>query len=566
MTDTANLGLPLIEGAQAQKHVTHNEALRILDTLVQLAVADRDLATPPGSPAEGQRWLVAASPTGAWTGHATHIAFWQDGAWQFSVPKVGWLVYVADEGALIAWTGSVWVDAITALTSLNNMVLLGVGTTADATNPFSAKLNNALWTAKTVAAGGDGNLRYKMSKEAGANTLSLLLQDNFSGRAEIGLTGDDNLHVKVSADGTTWREALVVDRATGKVAFSQGLADSTAIARTRLVLNSDHIVSQENGDTAVTGLGSSGGTDTYITDQWTVRAKGSLRASAQRISSLSLPGIKYALRTTVTTAQSVLGTGDYLQMAQPVEGWRCASLGLGAGGASPLSLGVYVRASVAGTYCVFLTNAARNRSIVKSFSYAAANTWQWVAFSGTDAFAGDTAGTWLTDSGVGLRIGLSLAAGTALQGTVNAWSGAEVTATSAQTNLAATASATFDMTALCAFGGVNAPAADQVPFVLASFEEEIARCERYLEYSTTRAFCFTGSVINGGGYDTTSNFRTRKRTIPTMTYIEVSNGSFPSGSFTTSNVDTVGVTVEKVANATSGGGYYIAGYKADARM
>ena len=58
MTDTANLGLPCIEAAQAQKHVTHNEALRMLDTLVQLAVLDRDLTAPPGSPSEGQRWIV----------------------------------------------------------------------------------------------------------------------------------------------------------------------------------------------------------------------------------------------------------------------------------------------------------------------------------------------------------------------------------------------------------------------------------------------------------------------------------------------------------------------------
>ena len=89
MTDTANLGLPCIEGSQAQKHVTHNDALRILDTLVQLAVADRDLTAPPGAPAEGQRWIVKATGTGAWAGHNNAIAAWQDGAWQFSAPQTG---------------------------------------------------------------------------------------------------------------------------------------------------------------------------------------------------------------------------------------------------------------------------------------------------------------------------------------------------------------------------------------------------------------------------------------------------------------------------------------------
>lgn len=216
MTDTANLGLPCIEGSQAQKHVTHNEALRILDTLVQLAVLDRDLTAPPGGPAEGERWIVKAGATGAWAGHDNEIAAWQDGAWQFSTPQIGWLAYVIDEGALLAFSGSGWIDAIAALTSLNNMTLLGVGTTADATNPLSAKLNNTLFTAKTVAEGGDGNLRYKLSKESAANTLSFLLQDNYSGRAEIGLTGDDDFHFKVSADGATWFEALAIEAASGR--------------------------------------------------------------------------------------------------------------------------------------------------------------------------------------------------------------------------------------------------------------------------------------------------------------------------------------------------------------
>ncbi len=134
---------------------------------------DRDLTAPPGSPAEGQRWIVKATGTGAWAATDNAIAAWQDGAWQFSAPQTGWLAYVVDEGALLAWTGSAWADAISALTSLNNMTLLGVGTIADGSNPFSAKLNNTLFVAKTVAEGGTGDMRYKLSKESAAKTLSL---------------------------------------------------------------------------------------------------------------------------------------------------------------------------------------------------------------------------------------------------------------------------------------------------------------------------------------------------------------------------------------------------------
>ena len=89
MDASPNLNLPFIMAAQAQKHVTHNEALRALDAIVQLAVSDKDLATPPGSPGDGACYIVAASPTGAWSGQAGKIAAYQDGAWAFYEPARG---------------------------------------------------------------------------------------------------------------------------------------------------------------------------------------------------------------------------------------------------------------------------------------------------------------------------------------------------------------------------------------------------------------------------------------------------------------------------------------------
>ena len=236
MTDTANLALPCIEGSQAQKHVTHNDALRILDTLVQLAVLDRDLAAPPGAPGEGERWIVKAGATGLWAGHDNAVAAWQDGGWQYSTPQLGWIAFVADEGTLLVWNGTAWGDFFSTVTALQNLALLGVGTTADATNVLAAKLNNALFVARTVAEGGSGDLRYKLSKESAAKTLSFLFQDNYSGRAEIGLTGDDDFHFKVSADGATWHDGIVVDRTTGAVSFP-----NTSIAGGRPLLAADRI-------------------------------------------------------------------------------------------------------------------------------------------------------------------------------------------------------------------------------------------------------------------------------------------------------------------------------------
>ncbi|WP_245447303.1 DUF2793 domain-containing protein [Methylobacterium sp. 17Sr1-1] len=213
---TANLALPLMAAAQAQKHVTHNEALVALDTLVQLAVLDKDLTAPPANPAEGDRYLIAgASPTGAWAGWAGRVVRYQDGAWRSFVPRPGWVAFVADEADLYTCTGVAWVSYRAGITVLQNLARLGIGTTADANNPFAAKLNKALWTALTAGEGGSGDLRYTLNKEAPGNTLSLLFQSGFSGRAELGLAGDDDLRLKVSADGGTWREALRIDRATG---------------------------------------------------------------------------------------------------------------------------------------------------------------------------------------------------------------------------------------------------------------------------------------------------------------------------------------------------------------
>ena len=69
MSNSINLELPYILPAQAQKHVTHNEALRRLDGMVQLVV-QQETGTPPGTPAEGQCFAVGATPSGAWSGKA----------------------------------------------------------------------------------------------------------------------------------------------------------------------------------------------------------------------------------------------------------------------------------------------------------------------------------------------------------------------------------------------------------------------------------------------------------------------------------------------------------------
>ncbi|MBN8965589.1 MAG: DUF2793 domain-containing protein [Rhizobiales bacterium] len=225
VSDTSpNLSLPFYQTKQNEFEVQHNEALMVLDALAMLSVIDRDLTEPPVSPAQGDRYLVKAPGAGDFIGRDNCVAQYDVGGWNFYPPRVGWTCYVQDERTLLAWDGSAWQSALDiagggGASELQNMTLLGIGTEADEVNPLAAKLNNVLWTARTEAEGGDGTLRYKMSKESADKTLSLLFQNNYSGRAEIGLAGDDDFHFKVSDDGTNWLEAIRIDRATGRVVF-----------------------------------------------------------------------------------------------------------------------------------------------------------------------------------------------------------------------------------------------------------------------------------------------------------------------------------------------------------
>jgi hypothetical protein len=230
---TTHLLLPYILAAQAQKHVTHNEALRLLDGLVQLSVLDRDLTAPPGSPADGDRYIVASGATGAWAGWDLNVALWTDGAWLRLPPRTGWRAWVEDEGLLLVYDGSVWVG--TTPGELQNMALLGIGTTADAANPFSAKLNAALWTAKTAGEGGTGDLFYTMNKEAAGGDLGYVFQTGYVTKALVGLFGSDLFRLAVSADGSAFFDGFIVDN-------TSGIVDQPRLPRFKAYTNYDNYV------------------------------------------------------------------------------------------------------------------------------------------------------------------------------------------------------------------------------------------------------------------------------------------------------------------------------------
>ncbi|MCC0048139.1 MAG: DUF2793 domain-containing protein [Rhodobiaceae bacterium] len=240
---TPNLSLPLIASAQAQKHVTHNDALAALDALVQISVADRDTATPPPSVAEGARYIVAAGAEGVWSGHDGELAVQEDGGWRFFAPQAGWTAWIADEGILAAWDGSSWAQVAG---TPNPVGLVGINTLADATNKLSVKSDAILFSHDDVTPG-TGSVQHKLNKASPGDTGSVLYQTGYSGRAEIGLCGNDDFHFKVSPDGTNWNEALILDKDDGKAAFPAGTKHALTGAATNMLI-------QTPGGTGVTSI------------------------------------------------------------------------------------------------------------------------------------------------------------------------------------------------------------------------------------------------------------------------------------------------------------------------
>lgn len=221
MSETTRLALPLILAAQAQKHVTHNDALAALDVLVHLGLASRTILTPPPTPAEGEAYLLDGVGTGSWAGQDGNIAAFINGDWQYFNPVSGWRAWVSDDQVLILFDGAVWQILVGAGAVYDNLQSLGINTTADSINRLSARTEAVLFSAIDAASGGIGDIQLKINKETAADTASLLFQTGFSGRAEMGLTGSDDWRIKVSADGAAWQDAIEVDAASGRSRFLQ---------------------------------------------------------------------------------------------------------------------------------------------------------------------------------------------------------------------------------------------------------------------------------------------------------------------------------------------------------
>ncbi|SLN29655.1 hypothetical protein ROA7450_01275 [Roseovarius albus] len=207
------LSLPYIQPSQAQKHVTHNEALRILDAVTQLCISGYENSAPPAAPAHGERHIVATSGNGDWAGHDGEIAVFSTGGWVFFSPQNGWRADIIATGEQLRFDSAGW-----TLVEPNTQNLSGVGiaTASDSANRLAVSSEATLLTH-------DGNgHQLKINKANTSDTSSLLFQTGWSGRAEMGTTGSDNFAIKASADGSTFHTALSVEANGGALHTPQG--------------------------------------------------------------------------------------------------------------------------------------------------------------------------------------------------------------------------------------------------------------------------------------------------------------------------------------------------------
>lgn len=186
MTTTPNLVMNYIASSQAQKEVTHNDALNDLDFLVQASVIDHTLSTPPGSPATGDGYIIASSPTGAWSGAANGVAAYYAG-WKIKTPEVGWVVWTRNGNKLLYYTGSAW--ALLATPKLDATTTWNPGSISNGAGATSSSITvtgAALGDFASVAASYDLQGLSASAYISASNTVKIQLNNNTGGSVSLG--------------------------------------------------------------------------------------------------------------------------------------------------------------------------------------------------------------------------------------------------------------------------------------------------------------------------------------------------------------------------------------------
>ena len=248
------------------------------------------------------------------------------------------------------------------------------------------------------------------------------------------------------------------------------------------IINGDMRIDQRNAG-ASTSV--SAGATFYGVDRFAGFFGASATGCTTQQASTAPAGFINSFKFAVGTGASS-SSGQSAWIGQRIEGLNVADLGWGTANAKTVTLSFYVYASATGTYCVFLTNSAGDRSYVATYTISSANTWE----QKTITIAGDTSGTWLTTSGIGVSVRWDLGSGSSYNtATTSAWQAGDYRNTSSQVNVIGTSSATFYITGVQLEAGSVA-----TPFERRQYGTELQLCQRY--YTIFRCGTAYGRVLS----------------------------------------------------------------------
>jgi hypothetical protein len=253
------------------------------------------------------------------------------------------------------------------------------------------------------------------------------------------------------------------------------------------IINPAMVIDQRNAGASVTLT--SGGV--YTVDRWQGLEDTDGSMTAQQ-STTAPAGFTNSLVCTTTSADASLGATQFAVLQQKIEGFNIYDLGWGTASAQSVTLSFQVYSSLTGTFGGALSNSASNRSYPFSYSIPVANTWTTISVT----IAGDTSGTWLTTSGIGVRVIFGLGVGATYSGTAGSWSGNLYLSATSAVSVIGTNGATFYITGVQLEKGSTATSFDYRPYTT-----ELQLCQRYyfklLADSNYTAF-------GSGVYDTTT--------------------------------------------------------------
>jgi hypothetical protein len=326
---------------------------------------------------------------------------------------------------------------------------------------------------------------------------------------------------------------MILDGSNG-VTFNdaslQGAAASPYVLKNRII-NGDFRIDQRNAGASVTVSSD----NTYTLDRWKARTSQSSKFSVQQNAGSVTPptGFTNYLGVTSSSAYSVT-SGDFFFILQPIEGFNTADLGWGTANAKTVTLSFQVYSSLTGTFGGSINNGSNNRSYPFTYTISSANTWTTISVT----IAGDTSGSWFTNSNTGISVCFGLGIGSTYSGTAGAWSGSPYFAPTGATSVVGTNGATFYITGVQLEQNTSA-----TPFERRLYNQELANCQRYFwKTDIIYRLCIISSA--GDGFQGMIQMPVSMRASPTASVSYTVDGG--GGSITSSGVATAGTILQRL--------------------